>query len=89
LAGAICGKQGSTARMILKEYEYKALVPARAQWLKGLDKFKVFGKDNEDNNILHHCYINDMPEVRQMIRDSNFIHIGKTDLSQSTLDLDQ
>lgn len=72
------------ARMILKEYEYAALVPARATWLKGLDKFKVFGKDSDDNNILHHCYINDMPEIRQMIRDSNFIYKENKSISQET-----
>ena len=76
LTSAICGKQGHTARMILKEYEYTAIVPAVAPWLKGHDKFKVFGKDEDDNNILHHCYLNEMPDIRQMIRDSSFIHMG-------------
>ena len=32
-----------------------------------LDKLKVFGKDKDDNNILHHTYMNEMPHVRLML----------------------
>ena len=75
LAGAICGRRPKVCRMILKEYEYQAVVRANAPWVKKDDQFKVFGKDCEDNNILHHCYLHDMADVRQMLRDSNFINL--------------
>ena len=37
LAGAICGRQSKVCRMILKEYEYQAVVRADAPWIKKHD----------------------------------------------------
>ena len=37
LAGAICGGRSKVCRMILKEYEYQAIVPANAPWVKKED----------------------------------------------------
>ena len=31
-----------------------------------------YGKDLEDNNPLHYAYISDMPDIRQILRESNF-----------------
>ena len=86
LAGAICGRRPKVCRMILKEYEYQAVVPASAPWVKKDDQFKVFGKDVDDNNILHHCYVHDMPEVRQMLRDSNFVNIEQEKAAQNMVE---
>ena len=47
------------------------------------DKFKVFGKDEDDNNILHHCYANQMADIRQMLRNNNFLDQGSAPLEQS------
>ena len=55
--------------MILNEYEYgyeKTFSGKAPKWVKKSteDMLKVFGKDCDDNNILHHCYMYDMPGVR-------------------------
>ena len=31
-----------------------------------------YGKDLDDNNPLHYAYISDMPDIRQILRESNF-----------------
>ena len=74
---SVIGQQAHVAQMLISEYEYRAQVMSRDQkkqaWLRKADKFKIFGKDLDDNNILHHTYIHNMPEVRQMLRDSYYI----------------
>ena len=69
LSGAIQGQQRTVCRMILNEYEYgyeKTFSGKAPKWVKKSteDMLKVFGKDCDDNNILHHCYMYDMPGVR-------------------------
>ena len=34
----------------------------------------VFSKDTNDNNCLHYCYMIDLPEVRQILRDNNLFN---------------
>ena len=41
------------------------------------NRLKVFGKDKEDNNILHHTYINMMPDVRDMLRTMGYTKIDQ------------
>lgn len=33
----------------------------------------LFNKDEVDNNCLHYCYMIDLPEVRQILRDNELI----------------
>ena len=37
------------------------------------DPYRFFGKDDDDNNILHLCYIYDMNEVRVLLRQKNLV----------------
>jgi len=71
LSGAIIGRQVEMASVIIEQFYYDVDLkssPLRPKDLRREDVFKVFGKDSDDNNILHHCYIAEMPEVRKMIR---------------------
>ena len=74
--------------MILNEYEYgyeKTFSGKAPKWVKKSteDMLKVFGKDCDDNNILHHCYMYDMPGVRQMLRNSDFVNKDRFDLAST------
>ena len=69
--------------MILKNYTYSAACRDDEPWMQKEDKFKVFGKDEDDNNILHHCYANQMADIRQMLRNNNFLDQGSAPLEQS------
>ena len=31
-----------------------------------------YGKDLQDNNSFHYAYVSDMPDIRQILRESNF-----------------
>ena len=33
-----------------------------------------YGKDVDDNNPLHYAYLNDMPDIRQILRQSDLMH---------------
>ena len=71
ITGAVIGQQNSIVKMLLQEYQY-TYIPGKVKkpkWLGKLDQFQIFGKDEDDNNLLHHSFKNDMPEVRQMLRD--------------------
>ena len=46
---------------------------AKAEWLMKPDPYRFFGKDDDDNNILHLCYIYDMNEVRVLLRQKNLV----------------
>ena len=54
---------------------------------------KVFGKDDNDNNILHHTYINMMPDVREMLLhrfiNQDQINKAKNDVSKSQKKIDK
>ena len=56
------------------------------KWMKdGNNVLKVFGKDNEDNNILHHTYVNMMPDVRDMLRKMEYTKIEQSKAAQHDL----
>ena len=71
LAGAVIGQQAVVAKLLIQEYEYTFEMPSdivnmKNPWLKLAVPMSsnVFGKDDDDNNVLHHTFINDMPDVR-------------------------
>ena len=76
LMAAIIGKKVEVCRMLINEYHFKAVETRyfsedkklKKKWDGKTDKLQIFGKDDDDNNILHYCYIVDLPEVRQMLR---------------------
>lgn len=64
LAGAIIGKQRSVCKIIIEDYEYllggdKCRDKQKHDKIRAQNKdfLKVFGKDKDDNNILHHTYM--------------------------------
>ena len=66
VSGAIWGSQVSTVRMIISNYKYENLDDSSV-----LDFAKtLFNKDSADNNCLHYCYMIDLPEIRQILRDN-------------------
>lgn len=42
----------------------------------------IFNKDQSDNNCLHYCYMVDMPEVRQILRDTGFYNLRSNRLNR-------
>ena len=66
ISGAIWGSQVSTVRMILGEFKFENKDE------NGFLTFAktLFNKDASDNNCLHYCYMIDLPEVRQLLRDN-------------------
>ena len=81
LMGSILGKQTLVSQIILAKYTYVVHGDLKAEyagatkppkWLgtgkSDLDALKVFGKDSDDNNILHYCYMGDNIEVRELLR---------------------
>ena len=63
LAGAIYGKQEIVCKLIIEDYKYalsdtcRNLQRHKKLEAQGKDPLKRFGKDKDDNNILHHTYI--------------------------------
>ena len=99
MTAAIIGGRSKTCQTIICDFKYRPNKDEK--WNDAADddtKFKrqqeinkmlkVFGKDSNDNNILHHTYINMMPDVREMLlgRFINQDQIKKTkdDINKST-----
>ena len=69
LMAAIIGKNVEVCRMLINEYKFEADENVyfsndktmKKKWKHKSDKLQIFGKDNDDNNILHYCYIMDLP----------------------------
>ena len=56
--------------MMLGNYKFEG------QDKKGIFDFakSLFNKDATDNNCLHYCYMVDLPEVRQLLRDNGLFN---------------
>lgn len=66
ISGAVWGEQVETLRMLLGDYKYE-----NVSTLDIIDLTQtLFNKDEADNNCLHYCYMIDLPEVRQILRDN-------------------
>ena len=88
LAAAIIGGRSKTCRIIICDYVYPEVEIIRKDWPKNPknykkwmkdenNRLKVFGKDKEDNNILHHTYVNMMPDVRDMLRTMGYTKLDQ------------
>ena len=66
ISGAVWGSQVETLRMLLGNYKYEEVAQFQILDLAG----EIFNKDQQDNNCLHYCYMIDLPEVRQLLRDN-------------------
>ena len=77
MGGAIVGEQIDTAKMILS-YSYEPAIgdPPKANEDKAV-YFNIFGKDEDDNNILHLCTLSNMREIRRMIDKSEWMVVFK------------
>ena len=66
ISGAIWGSRVDTVRMMLGNYKFEGYDE------KGFMDFakSLFNKDASDNNCLHYCYMIDLPEVRQLLRNN-------------------
>ena len=80
LSAAIFGQRKTICKIIINDYEYRPneksleTVDGKLEkWRKSKDIFKIFGKDEDDNNILHHTYINEMPSVRSLLLKHEYI----------------
>ena len=74
VSAAILGKQPPTVREILTRFSYQITrdrFDSRGRLIKynAQKMFTIFGKDVNDNNLMHHAYIEDQPEIRQILRD--------------------
>ena len=55
--------------MLINEYKFEADKNVyfsndkkmKKKWKNKSDKLQIFGKDDDDNNILHYCYIMNLP----------------------------
>ena len=70
ISGAVWGSQVETVRMLLGDYQYSNVETAQLEDLANT----VFNKDEFDNNCLHYCYMIDLPEVRQILRDNDMLN---------------
>ena len=72
LTAAIRGQQ---VELIRKMANFLFVAPANSNYtVKILEDWVVdnwYGKDIDDNNPLHYAYIRDMPDIRQILRESN------------------
>lgn len=82
MSAAIIGQQIDVCRMILMDCEFPEIIvdkvkakKSKAEWLMKPDPYRVFGKDDDDNNILHLCYIYDMNDVRVLLRKKNLVKV--------------
>ena len=66
ISGAVWGSQIETLRMLLGNYKYEKVSANSIEDLA----LTIFNKDSWDNNCLHYCYMIDLPEVRQLLRDN-------------------
>ena len=67
ISGAVWGERVETLRMLLGDYQYE-----NVSTLNILDfANQLYNKDQCDNNCLHYCYMIDLPEVRQILRDND------------------
>ena len=66
ISGAVWGSQVETLRMLLGNYKYEDVAQFQILDLAG----NIFNKDKQNNNCLHYCYMIDLPEVRQLLRDN-------------------
>ena len=66
VSGAIWGGQVDIVRLMLGNYSY---INVHTHMLIDFAK-TVYNKDSADNNCLHYCYMKDLPEVRQILRDN-------------------
>ena len=67
---------------MLLSYSYEPLKGGEAVRASDQTKaafFRVFGKDCDDNNVLHLCGLNAMPEIHKMLRESEFMRDFKRD----------
>ena len=82
LAATICGKQVETARMLLS-YQYRAFNATIPSDVTKAAYLRVFGKDKDDNNVLHLCGLHGMREIHKMLRNSEFMIVFKRSKSQA------
>ena len=82
LAATICGKQIETAQMILS-YQYKPIDSTIPKSTTKAAFFRVFGKDKDDNNVLHLCGLFGMREIHKMLRNSEFMAVFKRNKDQA------
>ena len=66
ISGAIWGSQVELIRMMVGQYKFMNIT---TDDILGFAK-TTFNKDENDNNCLHYSYMIDLPEVRQLLRDS-------------------
>ena len=78
ISGAIWGSKTETVRMMLANYKFEGFDQT------GLIDFarSLFNKDKDDNNCLHYCYMIDLPEVRQLLRDNQLFDIRSQRLNR-------
>ena len=70
ISGAVWGEQTETIRMLLGDYKY-----ANVSSLNLMDfANNIYNKDHADNNCLHYCYMIDLPEVRQILRENGLFN---------------
>lgn len=78
ISGSIWGNQDTIVRYLLEDYKYSVIHADQAE-----DFAKtVFNKDSSDNNCLHYSYMVDMPEVRQILRDTGFYSMRSNRLNR-------
>ena len=62
------------AKMILSyNYELKTDKLRYLAFEYKAEAFRVFGKDSDDNNVLHLCALHNMPEVKRLIHRHEFV----------------
>lgn len=64
------GEKVETIRMLLGDYKYNNITQLNLLEFAS----NIYNKDQMDNNCLHYCYMIDLPEVRQILRDNNLFH---------------
>ena len=74
LTAAIRGKQVEVIRkmsnfIFVADSEKKNTVKVLEDWVVE----NWYGKDLDDNNPLHYAYLSDMPDIRQILRQSQLI----------------
>ena len=82
ISGAIWGSKVETVRMMLGNYKFEAVDQnGLTQQVAAFAK-TLFNKDNSDNNCLHYCYMIDLPEVRQLLRDNGLFNMRSQRLNR-------
>ena len=70
ISGAIWGGKTEVVRYLLGTYKFNEVHADQQKDFAAT----VFNKDQHDNNCLHYCYMVDLPEVREILREFGYFN---------------